>query len=199
MKKRILSLLAALLFLLPLLASTPIHGADATSFDPTRVEVKAKGSGGVPVGTIVAWPVATNPEDMDNWLECNGQSISPSVYPELFAVVGGQVPDLRGMFLRGYGAQTSSHYGSVVHQSGELGMVQGDAIRNITGSSGDSPNSGAYYYGALAGGAGGARKFAGEGLRGRSAINFDASRVVPTAEENRPVNTAVRYLIRAHP
>ena len=109
------------------------------------------------------------------------------------------MPDLRGLFLRGYGAQTSSHYGSVVHQSGELGMVQGDAIRNITGSSGDSPNSGAYYYGALAGGAGGARKFAGEGLRGRSAINFDASRVVPTAEENRPVNTSVRYLIRARP
>ena len=186
------------LFLLPLLAQ-PVLGADATSFDPTKVAVEAKSSGGVPVGTIISWPVATNPEDMDNWLECNGQSISPSVYPELFAVVGGQVPDLRGMFLRGYGAQTSSHYGSVVHQSGELGMVQGDAIRNITGSSGDSPNSGAYYYGALAGGAGGARKFAGEGLRGRSAINFDASRVVPTAEENRPVNTAVRYLIRAHP
>ena len=199
MKKRILSLLCAAFLLLPLLASLPVHGADSTSFDPTRVEVKAKGSGGVPVGTIVAWPVATNPEDMDNWLECNGQSISPSVYPELFALLGGQVPDLRGLFLRGYGAQTSSHYGSVVHQSGELGMVQGDAIRNITGSSGDSPNSGAYYYGALAGGAGGARKFAGEGLRGRSAINFDASRVVPTAEENRPVNTAVRYLIRAHP
>ena len=199
MKKRILSFFAALLFLLPLLASSPIHGADATSFDPTRVEVKAKGSGGVPVGMILAWPVGQNPEDMDNWLECNGQSISPSVYPELFAVVGGQVPDLRGLFLRGYGAQTSSHYGSVVHQSGELGMVQGDAIRNITGSSGDSPNSGAYYYGALAGGAGGARKFAGEGLRGRSAINFDASRVVPTAEENRPVNTAVRFLVRARP
>ena len=186
------------LFLLPLLAQ-PVLGADATSFDPTKVAVEAKSSGGVPVGTIISWPVATNPEDMDNWLECNGQSISPSVYPELFALMGSQVPDLRGMFLRGYGAQTSSHYGSVVHQSGELGMVQGDAIRNITGSSGDSPNSGAYYYGALAGGAGGARKFAGEGLRGRSAINFDASRVVPTAEENRPVNTAVRYLIRAHP
>ena len=95
---------------------------------------------------------------------------------------------MRGLFLRGYGAQTSSHYGSVVHQSGELGMIQGDAIRNITGSSGDSPRSGVYYYGALAGGAGGARKFAGEGLRGRSALNFDASRVVPTASENRPVN-----------
>ena len=109
------------------------------------------------------------------------------------------MPDLRGLFLRGHGARTSSHYGTVLHRSGELGMIQGDAIRNITGSSGDSPNSGAHYYGALAGGAGGARKFAGEGLRGRSAINFDASRVVPTAEENRPVNTAVRYLIRARP
>jgi hypothetical protein len=123
----------------------------------------------------------------------------PCAYPELFAVLGNSVPDLRGLFLRGHGARTSSHYGTVLHRSGELGMIQGDAIRNITGSSGDSPNSGAYYYGALAGGAGGARKFAGEGLRGRSAINFDASRVVPTANENRPANTAVRFLIRARP
>ena len=30
-------------------------------------------------------------------------------------------------------------------------------------------------------------------------IDFDASRVVPTASENRPVNQAVRYLIRALP
>ena len=82
------------LFLLPLLAQ-PVLGADATSFDPTKVAVEAKSSGGVPVGTIISWPVATNPEDMDNWLECNGQNISPSVYPELFALVGGQVPNLR--------------------------------------------------------------------------------------------------------
>ncbi|MCD7983342.1 MAG: phage tail protein, partial [Desulfovibrio sp.] len=84
------------LFLLPLLAQ-PALGADATSFDPTRVEVKAKGSGGVPVGTIISWPVSQNPEDMDNWLECNGQSISWSVYPELFALLGGRTPDLRGL------------------------------------------------------------------------------------------------------
>ncbi len=30
-------------------------------------------------------------------------------------------------------------------------------------------------------------------------LNFDASRVVPTANENRLVNQAVRYLIRARP
>jgi len=30
-------------------------------------------------------------------------------------------------------------------------------------------------------------------------LEFDSSRVVPTANENRPVNVAVRYLIRTRP
>ena len=30
-------------------------------------------------------------------------------------------------------------------------------------------------------------------------LTFSSSRVVPTAEENRPVNMAVRYLVRARP
>ena len=187
MKKRILSLFAALLFLLPLLASSPIHGADATSFDPTRVEVKAKGSGGVPVGMILAWPVGQNPEDMDNWLECNGQSISPSVYPELFAVLGNSVPDLRGLFLRGHGGDSAA-----------LGVRQGDAIRNIKGQITGN--------GLMSGGATGpfyswyTQNFGiGNGAYDKNGVAFDASRVVPTAEENRPVNTAVRYLVRARP
>lgn len=29
-------------------------------------------------------------------------------YPELFAVVGGQVPDLRGLFLRGFGGKSAA-------------------------------------------------------------------------------------------
>ena len=181
MKKRILSLFAALLFLLPLLASSPIHGADSTSFDPTRVEVKAKGSGGVPVGMILAWPVGQNPEDMDNWLECNGQSISPSVYPELFAVVGGQVPDLRGLFLRGHGGNSAA-----------LGIQQGDAIRNITGSfTGTYTGISGVFYRIT----GGDIKAGSEG----ELIGLDVSRQVPTANENRPANQAVRYLIRARP
>ena len=189
MKKRILSLLCAAFLLLPLLASLPVHGADSTSFDPTRVEVKAKGSGGVPVGTIVAWPVATNPEDMDNWLECNGQSISPSVYPELFAVLGNSVPDLRGLFLRGHGGNSAA-----------LGVQQGDAIRNITGEFGAkargmwrTETSGVF---ATSGTGGGSHDSDGWGTE---YFQFDASRVVPTADENRPVNQAVRYLIRARP
>ncbi len=119
--------------MLQLVAAGTVLAGDATGFDPTRVAVVAKGAGGVPVGTIVAWPVAKNPEDMDNWLECNGQTVNATVYPELFALVGGTVPDFRGLFLRGHGAQASNHYGIVTHQSAGLGQLQGDAIRNITG------------------------------------------------------------------
>ena len=106
----------------------PVCGADSTTFNPTTVAVIAKGTSSIPVGTIISWPVAQNPADWQNsdgsynWLECNGQSISKTVYPELFALMGGQVPDLRGLFLRGHGGNSAA-----------LGEPQGDAIRNVTG------------------------------------------------------------------
>ena len=78
-----LSIVFVFCLMLQLVATGSALAGDATSFDPTRVAVVAKGAGGVPVGTIVAWPVAKNPEDMDNWLECNGQTVNPTVYPAL--------------------------------------------------------------------------------------------------------------------
>ena len=118
------------LFLL-LLPHASVYGADSTSFDPTKVAVEAKSSGGVPVGTIISWPVATNPEDMDNWLECNGQNISPSVYPELFALVGGQVPNLRDRTVWGNGTNT-------------VGTTLSAGLPNITGSAGSGNSTGGY-------------------------------------------------------
>ena len=191
-KFRILPLILCL-FLLPLLIQ-PVHGADATSFDPTRVEVKAKGSGGVPVGTIVAWPVATNPEDMDNWLECNGQSISPSVYPELSALLGGQVPDLRGLFLRGHGGN-----------SAELGSPQGHAMRDISSAGSISVGFGGYLTGNgifKPVGSHGVVVIRGswDGNWGSTAYGLDLSAGgVPVANEVRPDNQAVRFLVRARP
>ena len=84
-------------FLLAFVSSSGALALDATSFDPRNVSVEADSISGVPVGTIITWPVATNPEGWDegNWLECNGQSVNPTVYPELFALVGATVPDLR--------------------------------------------------------------------------------------------------------
>ena len=52
-----------------------------------------------------------------------------SVYPELVGVVGWNVPNYQGVFLRGYGGQTSYHYGAVGHWSAGLGELHGDGIR----------------------------------------------------------------------
>ena len=101
------------------------------------------------------------------------------------------MPDLRGLFLRGHGGNSAA-----------LGVQQGDAIRNIQGSFGsylawyispDRSPSPFYWSSDMNDSAGstGSSRF-------RTSY-FDASRVVPTAEENRPVNQAVRYLIRARP
>ena len=165
------------LFLLPLLAQ-PALGADATSFDPTRVEVKAKGSGGVPVGTIISWPVSQNPEDMDNWLECNGQSISRSVYPELFAVVGNSVPDLRGLFLRGHGGNSAA---LGVRQSDMVGVH--DHIVSIRDGDGFGSGTPAF----------------DETDSPWGWVNFRTAAGNNMGPETRPVNMAVRYFIRARP
>ncbi len=66
--------------------------------------------GGVPAGSIVAFPTSTAPS---GWLECNGSNVSRSTYSTLFAVIGTNygtgdgsstftVPDLRGEFIRGW-------------------------------------------------------------------------------------------------
>ena len=57
-----------------------------------------------------------------------------SVYPELVALIRWNVPNYQGVFLRGYGGQTSYHYGAVGHWSAGLGELQGDGIREISAS-----------------------------------------------------------------
>ena len=146
----------------------------------------------VPIGTVIIWPTFNNPDD-GVWLLCNGQSCS--AYPELVKVLGkSTVPNYQGVFLRGYGSQVSTHYGNVTHSSGNIGELQGDSIRNIYGSW----NSGQYIWssdGAIYGIKNGSIEN-NDYYNGYRAY-LDASRVVPVANENRPINIAVRYLIKA--
>ena len=100
--------------------------------------------------------------------------------------MGGQTPDLRGLFLRGHGGNSAA-----------LGVQQGDAIRNITGHY--YPDVKTWSVGGAFANYAGAQSSGNWGGSGGSGFSFDASRVVPTAEENRPVNQAVRYLIRTRP
>lgn len=160
-----------------------------------RLEVEKTSD--VPIGTIIVWASNTDPAD-GVWLECNGQSCS--MYPQLVSVLGkNTVPDYRGVFLRGLGSQVSINgkYGTTTHSSLPLGIIQNDSIRNITGGFATGAWGNVQYQeGPFYPGTGRYHTTTGNG-GGSSPIFFDVSRVVPTANENRPINIAVRYLIKA--
>lgn len=148
---------------------------------------------------VVAWTLSSNPSD--NYLECNGQSVDSSKYPKLYVLMH-NTPDYRGVFLRGLGSQSYSQInGSIngitetVYSSSALGEIQGDSMRKIWGKTPGAveessvPFSGIFYN-------------AGNdtGSQGRAAdwmIGFDSSRILPTDNEIRPINKAVRYFIKA--
>lgn len=76
------------------------NGADVP--DPALF-VKNLGLGegsALPVGVPVPWPSATPPT---GWLKCNGAAFSLAQYPRLaVAYPSGTLPDLRGVFIRGW-------------------------------------------------------------------------------------------------
>ena len=95
---RVWLLIAALLL-------APIHvlAGDSTSFTRSTVTAVAPSGGAVPVGTVIIWPFTTNPPEWDagKWLECNGQAITSSAHPELYALGYTAVPDFRNRTLWG--------------------------------------------------------------------------------------------------
>lgn len=151
----------------------------------------------LPVGVPVPWPSATPPT---GWLKCNGAAFSAEDYPNLAkAYPTLKLPDLRGEFIRGWDG------GKGVDSGRTLLSAQGDAIRNITGvvgysSIGDSQGLLGYVSGAFSASESKAPALSGTSASGyqRSLYaNFNASAVVPTANENRPRNIAFNYIVRA--
>lgn len=180
--------------------SETIPRATLTIIRLTKEENQASG---VPVGTVITWASTNNPNENGTWLECNGQSCT--AYPELVKVLGTDtVPDYRGVFLRGLGSVTSTHYGTVQHQSAALGTLQGDAIRNIEGRFVIDDIVGIGGYGNEFPPNGAFKVVGSANYDARShdtwaghLLSFNASYVVPTANEDRPINRAVRYFIKA--
>merc|ERR1712137_1456393 len=58
-----------------------------------------------PTGSIIMFSSATPPT---GYLLCNGQSISEYDYPDLFAIIGGNVPDLTDRFVRAQNSNASN-------------------------------------------------------------------------------------------
>lgn len=160
------------------------------------------------VGEVAYFARTTPPS---GWLKANGAAVSRTTYAALFAAIGttfgagdGQttfnLPDLRGEFIRGLDD------GRNIDRGRRLGTAQGDAIRNITGKlDGSAMGSGNQVLEGkmIASGAIGTtyqqRQWSGDqGGWGEQSVSFDfdASRVVPTANENRPRNVALLACIK---
>lgn len=152
----------------------------------------------IPPGAVIAY-CAKNPPL--GYLFPQGQPVSRTKYAALFAVIstyfgGGDgintfnLPDLRGYVIR------SLDNGRGIDPGRILGSGQEDAIRDITGWFGPTDDqgpgaSGAFYY--HSGFSYDAQSFQhGNG----SITGFAASRVVPTAHENRMKNFALNHLIK---
>ncbi|MFS3547404.1 phage tail protein [Escherichia coli] len=144
----------------------------------------------LPVGVPVPWPSATPPT---GWLKCNGAAFSAEEYPELAkAYPTNKLPDLRGEFIRGWDD------GRGIDTNRSLLSSQGDAIRNIIGALVDVrfntyPSDSGVFTTSVIGDA------SSDSIKGGYAkrVTFDASRVVPTANENRPRNITFNYIVRA--
>lgn len=147
-------------------------------------ELSERINAGIPIGTIVAYYGNTAPS---GWLICDGRSCSGT---ELSRVLGiNNVPDLRGRFIRMVGGNAAG-----------MAVAQGDCIRNITGKittvqfNYNSPpsSSGSLYF------TDSYRNGYARGSEYCGSIALDASKQVPTGPENRPVNMAFNYIIRAN-
>ena len=143
-----------------------------------------------PVGVPLPWPQMTPPL---GWFECNGSTFNKEDCPKLAAAYPhGFLPDLRGEFIRGWDNGRGA--------DPDRGMLswQFDAIRNIYGEFVGASNSG-YVSGAFAahGAMNGIMQINNTPWCDRQHYSFDATRIVPTAHENRPRNIAFMYIVKA--
>jgi hypothetical protein len=183
----------------PVLGGT-LWAADAISFNPRPIPIVSVSTDGFPIGFIGTWPLGQDPPDMYDkkgnakWLECNGQTINPAVYPELRALYGAAVPNYAGMFLRGQGSYDAAR------TAGTLGQVQLDQMQGHWHNMVNTPTQ------ILAAGGTAQHTYRLKtDVRAEDLPRWGAGS--PTSDgvhgdprvgtENRPVNMAVRYMVRA--
>mgnify|MGYP000894512126 CR=1 FL=1 len=161
-----------------------------------KYALKSEASDGLKIGSYLLW--SSDRTTPAGFLPCDGRRLQKSEYIELFDVIGytyggsGEhfnLPKFNdGKFIRGTGGNAAS-----------LGIAQDDAIRNITGAMGTILSQGGHDGKLIFQTAAGS--MVDEGTRrvhfcNTYTLNFDASRAVPVASENRPYNMSVIILIK---
>jgi hypothetical protein len=173
-----------------------LANSDLSNLTETGKTVIKEVAPGVPPGSIICF-AGTKGTRFDNggYFYCDGRAVSRIQYSQLFDAIGEtygrgdgvntfNVPDFRGCFLRGAGGNSAG-----------IGQQQGDAIRNIVGDFSINLGTGIIngpfaYTGKIT------KAYANESKSLWQSPSFDASRVVPVANENRPINFAVHYYIK---
>lgn len=167
----------------------------------------------IPAGVIVPFGGEEVPF---GWMLCDGSEISRTEYANLYSAIGVcwgtgdgsttfNLPDMRGMFLRGVSGDSGNDEDAgarlVLNNNGgnignNVGSYQSDAIRNITGST--SGHTAANIEGAFELGTDNLFWYTGGGSINvfERPLTFDASRVVPVGNDNRPKNVYVNYIIK---
>ena len=176
-----------------------------------------------PVGTIVAWggDVKSVPE---NWKVCGGKSLNKNKYPELYEAIGTcwggdgspkfNLPDLRGLFLRGVDAGAKRDPDAQKRSPSKegckpvaVGSKQGDAIQNHSHAAGGHTHSGdhghPWGYVSVAQGTDYSNvvcSLAPSAIYGianlKGAVGYGTKAELTTSEETRPKNAYVYWIIK---
>lgn len=184
------------------------HNKDAVSHADIRAALKKAGA--MPLGAIMPFLMTAPPA---GWLALDtGALLSRATYPDLWTWVQANAPLITetvwqtqaaaqssvGAYSSGDGSTTFRLPRILDYVRGgltaDVGMWQGDAIRNITGGpinavicapTGALVNNGTISYGG------------GGGAATATNVSFDASKIVPTADENRPKTIKMLYCVKA--
>lgn len=158
-------------------------------------------SANLPPGTIISY-VGESPDSVaNNWLYCDGTSYAQLQYPGLFAAIGTafgsqgddyfNVPDMRGMFLRGVSDQSGVDPDAAYRLPQTSGGNSGDQVGTVQDSAVENHN---HQLGQQSG-------FKSSGDYGVYLANLGGGytdvqgNVGDFSSETRPINIYVYYLI----
>ena len=177
--------------------------------------------GYLPIGVPIPYPLAQAPA---NWMICNGAGFSASIYPELAKLYPDlKVPDLRGLFIRGWShgynpdsgrtllSRQESAFAEHKHtpyvysgqqQPQQLSLISRDPSdtmliittnKGINTADGSDSNNAQYMTGI------GHMNCVIEGKKNnlRTAAAISTAKMINGVNETRPVNMAFNYILRA--
>ena len=193
-----------------------INATDATSTvpvvlpaDPTtalQAATKQYVDAAGPAGAIMAFAGTTAPS---GWLKCEGQAISRATYATLFAVIGTtwgagdttttfNLPDLRGMFVRGTGTNATGSSSGAVGPS--VGTYAADTYLNHSHAVTDAGHAHTTAYSAFnaSGGGLGINVLTGGGAFSTTTVTTGLTVNTSTTggTETKPKNYGVLYIIK---